>query len=72
MGNSLNAQNVIIPDTNFKAALIQQGIDTNGDGNISYAEAAAVNTLNLMGYSLNYPIIDLTGYSAHSRPPIPQ
>jgi Leucine-rich repeat (LRR) protein len=37
-----NAQNVEIPDIAFLYALIDDGVDTNGDSLISYAEAEAV------------------------------
>ena len=45
----VQAQNVNIPDANFKNALLTQSfvIDTNGDGEISFAEAAVVTYLNL-------------------------
>ena len=46
-----------IPDKNFKWALIQQGVDKNDDGEISKAEAMAVEDLWVNGYG----IIDLTG-----------
>ena len=37
-----NAQNVNIPDANFKAVLVgNPGINTNGDGEIQVSEAAA-------------------------------
>ncbi len=52
-----NAQNVSIPDTNFKAALIAQGVDTNGDGEIQVGEAQALTYLNVN----NSNISDLTG-----------
>lgn len=39
------AQIVNIPDANFKAALIEAGVDTNGDGEIQVSEAE--NTINL-------------------------
>ncbi len=42
-----SAQNVNIPDANFKNALIEAGVDTDKDGEISYAEAEAVNTINV-------------------------
>ncbi len=38
MASISNAQNVNIPDANFKNALISVGVDTNEDGEISYAE----------------------------------
>jgi hypothetical protein len=37
-----NAQIVNIPDANFKAALIENNVDTNNDGNIQLAEAQAM------------------------------
>ncbi len=54
---------VNIPDSYFKDALLQHNpiIDTNNDGEISYAEASAVNgTLNVK----NKTIFDLTGIEA--------
>ncbi|MCW5521165.1 T9SS type A sorting domain-containing protein [Aureitalea sp. L0-47] len=38
-GPVLISQNVSIPDPNFKSALIDLGVDTNGDGQIQVAEA---------------------------------
>lgn len=43
----LNAQIVNIPDTNFKNALIVEGVDTNGDGEIQVSEAEAILNLNV-------------------------
>jgi hypothetical protein len=40
---------VYIPDTLFLFALIDKGVDTNGDSLISYAEAEAVHSLNVNG-----------------------
>jgi Leucine-rich repeat (LRR) protein len=48
---------IAIPDNNFKKFLIKAGIDTDGDGNISSAEASAVKTLRIV----NGFISDLTG-----------
>lgn len=45
--------NVSIPNDNFLQALIEEGIDTNGDGIISYQEAAAVNSLNVKDRDLS-------------------
>ncbi len=59
-GIIVEAQNVNIPDANFKAKLISLGVDTGGDGEISKAEAEAVTDLDL--YSLD--IADLTGIEA--------
>ena len=42
-----NAQNVEIPDTAFLYALIDEGIDINGDGLISYTEAEEVISLDV-------------------------
>ena len=41
------AQIVNIPDANFKAALIADGIDTSGDGEIQTFEAFVVNQLHI-------------------------
>lgn len=43
----VNAQIVNIPDANFKAALIADGIDTSGDGEIQTIEAFVVNQLHV-------------------------
>lgn len=43
----LNAQIVNIPDANFKNALIENGIDTNNDGEIQVSEAEVVVNLNI-------------------------
>ena len=42
-----NAQNVEISDTTFLYALINSGVDINGDSLISISEAEAVNGLNV-------------------------
>ncbi len=55
-----NAQNVVFPDANFKAALISDGVDTGDDGEISFVEAAAVTTMDVDASS----ITDLTGIAA--------
>ena len=47
------AQDVNIPDPNFLAALIAEGVDTNGDGVIQVSEAAATDTLRVNNKSLN-------------------
>ncbi|KMQ61366.1 hypothetical protein ACM46_15160 [Chryseobacterium angstadtii] len=44
---TLKAQNISFPDENFKAALIDQGVDTNGDGNIQKSEAAPIKKLHV-------------------------
>lgn len=52
---------VNIPDANFKAKLIQLGVDTNNDGEIQYSEAALkTGTLYVSGSN----ITDLTGLEA--------
>ena len=51
---------VTIPDNNFFNALIELGIDTNGDGIISSAEAAVVTSLNVYGENIS----DMTGIEA--------
>jgi len=43
------SQNVEIPDTSFLSALIEKGVDTNGDELISVEEAAAVTYLDVSG-----------------------
>jgi hypothetical protein len=43
----VKAQIVNIPDANFKAALIADGIDTSGDGEIQTFEAFVVNQLHV-------------------------
>ena len=46
-----SAQNVNIPDTEFLNALIEEGVDTNEDGLISFEEAEAVTSLDVGGYT---------------------
>ena len=61
---------VSIPDPAFLSALINEGIDTNGDSLISYAEAEAVDTLDVQGDRpemfeiISYHISDMTGIQA--------
>lgn len=43
----LQAQIVNIPDIAFKNALIEEGIDTKGDGEIQVSEAEAVTILSV-------------------------
>jgi hypothetical protein len=47
VGLVVNAQNVSIPDINFKLKLIANGVDTNSDGIIQQTEALATTSLNL-------------------------
>ena len=58
-----HAQNVTIPDANFKAALIEEGVDSNADGEISYTEAEAVTSLDVTEKNIS----DLTGIEAFSN-----
>jgi hypothetical protein len=51
---------VNIPDNNLLQALIERGVDINGDEKISHAEAEAVTTLNLEAEGIS----DLTGIEA--------
>jgi uncharacterized repeat protein (TIGR01451 family) len=44
---SANAQIIDIPDANFKAALIVQGVDTNGNSEIEQSEAEATQYLSV-------------------------
>jgi Leucine-rich repeat (LRR) protein len=55
-----NAQNVNIPDANFKNALISAGVDINDDGEISYAEAEAITSLAVIEKSIS----NMTGIEA--------
>ena len=51
---------VKIRDQNFLSALIQRGVDTNGDSIISYTEAETITFLNVGGKG----IFDMTGIEA--------
>lgn len=51
------SQNLTIPDGNFKAALIDVGVDTDMDNEISKFEAEAVTNLNIASRNIS----DLTG-----------
>ncbi|UCH15587.1 MAG: HYR domain-containing protein [Bacteroidales bacterium] len=55
-----NAQNVYIPDENFKNYLIEEGRDTDGDGEISYSEAENIGDIRIF----TEEIIDFTGIEA--------
>jgi len=59
------SQNVDIPDTAFLNALIELGVDTNGDGQISYVEAEAGDSFNLNLGSKG--ISNLTGIKAFTN-----
>jgi hypothetical protein len=54
------SQNVTIPDTAFLDALIEEGVDTNEDSLISYAEAEAILSLNVSERGIH----DMTGIEA--------
>ncbi|MFC2091135.1 T9SS type A sorting domain-containing protein [Bacteroidota bacterium] len=51
---------VFIPDTSFFTELLEQGIDKNGDGLISYEEASEVHMIDVT----NMNVFDLTGIEA--------
>jgi len=55
-----SAQIVNIPDANFKAELIADGVDTNTDGEIQESEALATIAMSLDDFN----IADLTGIEA--------
>lgn len=55
--HSLSAQDIVFPDLNFKQALLDEGVDTGNDGEISQAEALAITSLDVSGRG----ITDLTG-----------
>ena len=46
------AQNVTIPDPNFKAALIAEGVDTNQDGEIQTTEAETITDIYYLGLKI--------------------
>jgi len=54
------SQNVDIPDAKFLLTLIEQGVDTDGDSLISYAEAEGISSLNVQ----NKKISNLAGIEA--------
>ena len=54
-------ETISIPNDAFLNALIELGVDTNGDGEISPSEAEAVTTLNV---SRDTSITDMTGIEA--------
>ena len=53
-------QNVDIPDPNFLRALIDEGVDTDGDGQISFEEAEAILKLDVRTKNID----DMTGIEA--------
>ncbi|HEX9980759.1 MAG TPA: hypothetical protein VGB50_09375 [Flavobacterium sp.] len=54
------AQTVSVPDPNFLAALIEDGVDTNANGSIEVLEAISVYDLDVH----NENITDITGIQA--------
>jgi len=59
------SQTVTIPDANFLSALINEGVDTNNDGQISTTEAEAVTVLEIEGsYDSPDNITDMSGIEA--------
>ncbi len=58
-----SAQNVDIPDVNFKNALIRAGVDTDENGEISYTEAEAITSLDVSSLYIS-DISDMTGIEA--------
>src|SRR5690606_13629893 len=66
-----SAQIVTIPDANFKAELIADGVDTNSDGEIQEFEALAITSMSLQSSN----IVNIQGIEAflnleifHSEP----
>ena len=55
-----SAQIVTIPDARFKAELIDNGVDTNSDGEIQVTEALATLSLSIV----DFDITDFTGLEA--------
>jgi len=47
------SQIVTIPDPNFKSALIDEGVDTNNDGEIQVSEAEAISQLSVSDYNIS-------------------
>ncbi len=64
---TIYSQNVYIPDLSFKQRLIIEGIDLNNDSEISYAEAAVVNYLDITPEWGIYIIEDITGIEAFTN-----
>jgi hypothetical protein len=66
------SQNVTIPDNYFKQKLIEAGVDTNGDTEISFTEAEAIDSLDISNTDdPTMPafehITDLTGLEAFTN-----
>ncbi len=65
---NLDNRNIIFPNQNLKQALLGvPGLDANSDGNISYAEAAVVRSLDLSNKNL-YSMAPITRSSGSENP----
>jgi hypothetical protein len=61
----LGIERVNIPDQAFLQALIDEGVDTDGDANISSEEAEAITYLDVSGTGdLPGSIVNMTGIEA--------
>ena len=58
--DTLKSDTVNIVDVNFLNALIGKGVDTNGDGVISYTEAEVIDSIDVTGLEIS----DMTGIEA--------
>lgn len=59
--SKINPEDIVnIPDSHFKTALIEQGIDKNRDGIITFEEAESIYTIDLWGKGVS----DLSGVEA--------
>ena len=59
--NPLLAQNITFSDPNFKQAIIDNGVDTNIDGEISYTEAQLTGFLDISNYGI-YSIDEIVNF----------
>ena len=64
LSKHLLTDTVNIPDTAFLYALIDEDVDTNGDGLISYNEAEAIISLDVTHRAGRREITDMTGIEA--------
>ena len=55
-------QTVTIPDANFKAALIADGVDTNNVGEVQVSEAEAVILMDVSNKNIN-SLVGVTSFS---------
>jgi hypothetical protein len=65
MASVSNAQNIDSPDTAFLHALIDEGVDTNGDSLISYSEAEAVTSLKIEHFILFTGCVDSSNIASY-------